>query len=88
MKPKKIEYSKAFIKNLKKLPKSQLRLLVKQEVIFRKNPFDPRLKTHKLSGKLLEFYAFSVSLHWRVVFHIRDDETIILDNIGSYEIYR
>ncbi|HHT9112639.1 MAG: hypothetical protein HZA47_07550 [Planctomycetes bacterium] len=32
----------------------------RKEFVFRKNPFDKRLKTHKLSGKEKEAWAFWV----------------------------
>lgn len=88
MKPKTIKYSSSFIKSLKRLPKSQLKALERQEKIFREDFFDKRLKTHKLKGELSEFYAFSVSFHWRIVFHIEDQQTVVLDFIGTHEIYR
>lgn len=87
MKPKKINYSPSFFKDLKKFPKSELKNLAKQEKIFKENIFDPRLKTHKLKGKLKEFYSFSISYHWRIVFHIKK-EVAILDNIGTHEVYK
>ena len=88
MKPKEIKYSSVFIKSLKSFPKSQLRFLTKQEQIFKEDIFDPRLKTHKLKGKLADFYSFSISYHWRIVFHVEDKETIIFDNIGTHEVYK
>lgn len=88
MKPKKISYSPAFFKALKKLPKSQLKSLKRQEEIFRQDVFDRRLKTHKLKGQLKDFYSSSVSYHWRIVFHIEEEETIVLDSIGTHEVYR
>lgn len=88
MKPKKIKYSSTFLKSLKKFPKSQLKFLRKQELIFRENPFDPRLKTHKLKGELEGFLSFSISYHWRIVFHFEYDDTIVFDNVGTHQIYR
>lgn len=88
MKLKKLNYSSIFIKSLKKLPKEQLENLDKKEKIFREDPFDPRLKTHKLKGELGEFYAFSLSYHWRVVFHYENDETVSFDYIGTHSVYK
>ena len=84
MKPRKISYSPAFFKALKKFPKSQLRFLARQETIFKQDIFDPRLKTHKLKGELKNYYSFSISYHWRVVFHLEGNETIVLDSIGPW----
>ena len=35
---------------------------------FQENPFDPSLKTHKLSGKLKELWSFSIEYNQRVIF--------------------
>jgi addiction module RelE/StbE family toxin len=36
--------------------------------IFSQNPFDPKLRTHKLTGKLKGLWSFSVSYNYRVIF--------------------
>lgn len=88
MKPKKVKYSPSFFKSLKKFPKSQLKFLKRQEEFFREDIFDPRLKTHKLKGELADFYSFSVTYHWRIIFHFEGQDTVVFDNIGTHEIYR
>lgn len=88
MKLKKIKYAPTFIKNLKKFPKTQLKFLESRELIFRKDPFRPILKTHKLKGELSGLYAFSVSYHWRIIFHFEDEETVVFDTIGTHEVYK
>ena len=88
MKLKTLKYSPTFFKELKKLPKEQLRFLAKKEKIFVENPFDPRLKTHKLQGELSEFYSFSISYHWRIVFHFESESVVVLDSIGTHAIYK
>lgn len=88
MKLKKVKYSAAFFKALRKFPKVQLKFLAQKEKIFQQNPFDPRLKTHKLKGELSDFYSFSISYHWRIVFHFEDEETVVFDTIGTHEVYR
>lgn len=88
MKPKRVEYSPSFFKSLKKFPKSKLKFLKRQEEIFRENIFDSRLKTHKLKGELLNFYSFSITYHWRIIFHFENKDTVVFDSIGSHEIYK
>jgi len=39
-----------------------------QENIFRTNPHDFRLKTHKLAGKLKNYWAFSIGRGYRIIF--------------------
>lgn len=86
-KPQTIKYSPTFLKQLKKLPKSQLKPLAIKEAIFRDDPFDPRLKTHTLHGSLEGFYAFSISYHWRIIFHY-ERSSIILDAVDTHTVYR
>lgn len=87
MKPKTIKYSPTFLRSLEKFPKSQVKYLDKKEKIFRENIFNKSLKTHKLKGELSLFYSFSISYHWRIVFHIEKD-CVVFDNIGTYAIYK
>lgn len=51
---------------------------------FSKNPFDARLKTHKLTGKLQGLWAFSIDYDCRVVFNFLDsNKLVLLIDIGS-----
>lgn len=59
----------------------------KKEMIFRGNPFDPRLKTHKLHGKLKRLWSFSVDKNYRVLFMFDGQDIIFLD-IGDHDLYR
>ena len=52
---------------------------------FSKNPFNPVLKTHKLTGKLQGLWAFSVSFNCRVIFKFLSDNKVLLIDIGSHE---
>lgn len=47
-----------FKRNYNKLPQQVKELAKEKEGMFRDDPFDPRLKTHKLHGKEHEVYAF------------------------------
>jgi len=84
----KIYYSSKFAKEYKRLPKKVKLLAEKKEVIFRKNPFEATLKTHKLSGKLKDYYSFSVDYQTRIIFEIRDKNTVWFHSVGTHEIYR
>jgi len=57
-----------------------------KERIFRKNPFDQRLETHKLHGKLKKLWSFSVDDKYRIVFEFNVSGVIFLD-IGDHKIY-
>ena len=50
--------------------------------------FDPRLKTHKLTGELAGMWACSAGYDLRVLFEFVDDEgeeAILLHSIGTHE---
>lgn len=83
-----IYYSDRFAKDYKKLPKNIKLLAEKREEIFRQNLSDPRLKTHKLKGKLRKYHSFSVNYQYRIVFHFKSDTDIIFDTTGTHEVYR
>jgi addiction module RelE/StbE family toxin len=52
---------------------------------FRDNPFDPSLKTHKLSGKLKDLWIFSVDRDCRIIFYFTDDQKVVFVDIGSHD---
>ncbi len=51
---------------------------------FTANPFDPSLKTHKLSGKLKDLWSFSVGYDERVLFYFTDEEKAVFVDIGGH----
>lgn len=55
---------------------------------FTVDPFDPSLRTHKLSGKLREFWSFSIDYNARILFYFTEDEKAVFVDIGSHdEVY-
>ena len=78
-------FIRAFRRIIKKQPslrkdiESTLRLLVE-------NPFDPRLATHKLKGKLAGSWACSVTYDMRIIFDFVKSETESEDDIFLLEI--
>lgn len=84
----KIRVSPRFEKKYKKLPKETKEKAKQKELIFRENPFDPRLKTHKLSGEDKECWAFSVDYYYRIKFIFLDGEEVLFLDIGTHDIYK
>jgi addiction module RelE/StbE family toxin len=84
----KIYYSSKFEKEYKKLPLRVKRLAEKKEKVFRKNPFEPSLKTHKLTGKLKSYYSFSIDYQYRIIFELVEKDTVWLHSVGTHEIYK
>lgn len=85
----KIYYSAHFIESLSKVSTQAKQDFLKKESLFLKNPFHRSLKTHKLSGKYQDFYAFWINYHYRIMFKfLNNNGKIILVNIGTHEIYK
>ena len=53
--------------------------------IFLINPFDSRLKTHKLSGDLKDCWSLSVDFDVRLIFKFISSNLVMLIDIGSHE---
>jgi len=53
--------------------------------LFSEDPFHPKLKTHKLTGKLSGLYAFKVAYDCRVIFRFISEKEVLLIDIGSHE---
>ena len=83
-----IEYSPRFKKAFKKLPKEVKLKAVEREKIFRKNPFEPQLKTHKLHGTMKEYWAFSISFGYRIGFTFMTGKLVRFHDIGTHDIYK
>ncbi len=83
----KIIYSSKFARQYRKLPFGIKLKAEKRELIFRNNPRDPRLKTHKLKGMLSDFFAFSVDFQYRIIFEFKDSGVVWFHSIGTHELY-
>lgn len=59
----------------------------RKETIFKNNPRDPRLNTHKLHGKLKKLWSFCVDKNSRIIFEFLDKEVVFLD-IGTHSLYK
>jgi len=83
--------TRAFRMALKKLAPRQKASARTAFGIFKENPFDARLRTHKihsLSAKLRRtIYAVSIESELRAIFYIEGDVVVSLD-IGDHAIYR
>jgi hypothetical protein len=79
-----------FWRNFKNLPRAQWASVRSVWRIFKLNPFDPRLGTHKIHSLSAIFgrtvYAVVVEGDLRITFHI-DGDTVITTNIGTHSIY-
>ena len=53
--------------------------------IFQENPFDPKLKTHRLSGQLHDLWSFSIDYDIRIVFSFVEPNQALFVDIGTHE---
>ena len=82
-----ILYHPKFAREYRKLAESVKDAAEKKEQMFRQDPFDPRLKAHKLKGALRGFWAFSVDYRHRIIFDFLNDHTVQFYSIGDHDIY-
>lgn len=86
-----ISFSSSFKRSFKKRIKGNVDLdsrFWEKLQQFTVDPFDPSLKTHKLSGKLKECWSFSIGYDERVLFYFTDDEKAVFVDVGSHdEVY-
>lgn len=83
----KILYIEKFKREYRKLPKSVQKAAEEKEKSFRKNPFSPQLKTHKLHGVLKGFWAFSVTHRHRIIFDFESKNIVRFYSVGDHDIY-
>jgi mRNA-degrading endonuclease YafQ of YafQ-DinJ toxin-antitoxin module len=80
----KLVYTSAFRRHRRKLTAAQRDAVDRALRSFQANPFDPSLRTHKLSGELAGDWAFSAGRDLRVVCGIEGD-TAYLWAVGSHD---
>lgn len=83
-----IIYTSKFAREYKKLPRKIKDLAQEREAIFRKDPFDPVLATHKLHGRLKEFWSFSIGFKFRIIFEFMGGDTVHFHSVGDHDIYQ
>jgi len=88
MKVTKVEISSRFRKSFRKLHPRIQRKTVSKIKIFKKNPFNPQLKTHSLSGNEKECWAFWVDYRYRIKFIFLNKKEVLLLDIGTHDIYK
>lgn len=82
-----VEYTSKFVHTYKKLPDFIKILAKEKECVFRKDPFDPQLRVHKLKGKFDRYWSFSVSYEYRIIFYFTKKNTALFHLIGRHSVY-
>jgi len=83
-----IYYSSKFNKSYRKIPQIIKILAEKKEKVFIKDPFDKRLKTHKLHDDFEGFWSFWINKSYRIVFDFHDNNIVRFYDIGTHEVYK
>ena len=87
-----IVFDKSFEKDFKKYKKrltvQEIDKLRQKLDIFKKDPFDKKLKTHKLKGELKNYFGFWINYSDRIVFRFIDNQTAFFIIIGDHSIYK
>ncbi len=83
--------TRAFWRSFEKLPAQQQSRARKTFAIFKQNPFDPRVRSHKIQKLSVRYaqaiYAAEIEADLRVVFYI-ESNTVVTVDIGSHDLYR
>ena len=69
-------FSKQFEQSIKSLPPKVQEKMAGRLEILRVDPFDSRLHTKHLAGKLQERLSFRITRAWRVIFEFIKPDTI------------
>ena len=83
-----IHVASRFKRSYKKLPVHIQKDFGARIETFKKSPFDSKLGTHLLHGRLFAHHAFYLRDGYRVLFEFEDDNNVLLINIGSHDDYR
>ncbi|MBF8280949.1 MAG: Plasmid stabilization system [Candidatus Magasanikbacteria bacterium] len=83
-----IYYRPKFRRHYKRLPPDIRDLFKKKEGVFRQDPFDYSLRTHKLHGKFEGLLAFWIDYQHRVIFEIFSEGHVCwFHDIGAHDVY-
>ena len=81
-----IYYSSHFERAFKALPLKIKEQAVERERMFRADCFDKRLKTHKLKGKLENYWSFSINYSYRILFEFSGKNEVGFVDVGKHAI--
>lgn len=85
---KRILYHPEFLRDLRKLDRTDQRRAIRVETLFLNNPLHPSLRLHGLKGKLRALHSISVTMRIRIIFKRMGNGDIVFLSIGQHDIYR
>lgn len=81
----KIEVTKTFEKNLKRLTAKEQKMVANKLKLLIQNPFYPSLRTKKVQG-IDNLFEFSVNMDVRVLWRYKGNDIIITLDIGHHTL--
>jgi len=90
MKIRRVDYSKKFLKDLKKAP-NEIRIAFRTKLkVFSMDKFHPSLNNHALTAKFKGFRSINITGDWRAVFReFKNGEIIYFDLLGTHsQLYK
>lgn len=89
---KRIDYSRKFLKQLKKSPLEIKIAFRKRLELFLQDPFHPQLNNHALTGKFSGYRSINVTGDWRAIFSEFEGESgkvVIFEIVGTHgQLYK
>ena len=82
-----VRYSPRFKRAYQTLPNHIQASFDERISIFMQNPRNPRLRVHKLKGRLDECLAFYLRDGYRVLFEFEKNEIVLLLTVGPHDHY-
>jgi len=82
-----IEFTKSFVKQFKKLRPQQKERFYERLKLFKENPHDRTLRDHALKGKYTGYRSIDIEGDLRALYYIKGDVVIIFAFIGRTHNY-
>jgi len=83
-----VRYASHFERAYARLPLDLRRTAEERLSLFKRDAFDPRLRTHKLRGSLEGYWSFSITRKHRVLFRFLRWDAALFYDVGDHRVYR
>jgi len=78
-----VSYSKAFLKQAKKLSPEIRKKLLERVTLFSENPLHPTLRNHALKGKYKQYRSIDITGDFRALY-LQNEKEAIFDAAGTH----
>ena len=83
-----ISFKPTFVRQMNKLEKDLADEVFEKIELFKNDKNHNSLKVHKLHGKMLGRFSFSVNYKYRIVFKYEQKNQAVLLDIGDHDMYK